>query len=103
MISYGDNVEAARSNYKESIIKENGVVGSRRMMMLNHFKNSLVFETNSINVQGGTRKLQGMTTLHVNEEQDNVGNLVPEEKDMAGYVAFSADYKGPRHHPPKNN
>ncbi|KAL2559406.1 root meristem growth factor 2-like [Forsythia ovata] len=25
------------------------------------------------------------------------------DKDGAGFVAFNADYKGPRHHPPKNN
>lgn len=25
------------------------------------------------------------------------------DKDGAGFVAFNADYKGPRYHPPKNN
>lgn len=29
--------------------------------------------------------------------------LMPTENYRARFVAFNADYKGPRHHPPKNN
>lgn len=29
--------------------------------------------------------------------------LSDEEKNVSGFVAFNADYHGPRHHPPKNN
>lgn len=29
--------------------------------------------------------------------------VATQDKDGPGFVAFNADYKGPRHHPPKNN
>ncbi|CAI9768050.1 unnamed protein product [Fraxinus pennsylvanica] len=29
--------------------------------------------------------------------------VATEDQEGAGFVAFNADYKGPRHHPPKNN
>ncbi|GAA0154322.1 hypothetical protein LIER_12338 [Lithospermum erythrorhizon] len=98
-----ENVEGAnKSNYKECIVKESGVI--RRKMMLNCFKGSHEFATSSMKIQRGTRKLQEKNTPNVKDElQENVGNFVPEEKDVSGYVAFNADYRGPKRHPPKNN
>ncbi|KAG9151915.1 hypothetical protein Leryth_002184 [Lithospermum erythrorhizon] len=103
-----ENVEGAnKSNYKEvtfkvCIVKESGVI--RRKMMLNCFKGSHEFATSSMKIQSGTRKLQEKNTPNVKDElQENVGNFVPEEKDVSGYVAFNADYRGPKRHPPKNN
>ncbi|XP_051122557.1 uncharacterized protein LOC127245612 [Andrographis paniculata] len=47
------------------------------------------------------------TTEEINVVGEKVGRkqriLMSEENYRAQFVAFVADYKGPRHHPPKNN
>jgi Tfp pilus assembly major pilin PilA len=52
--------------------------------------------------------VNGRTSSNISstEEGSNVGySRFPEEDDEAGlgFVAFNADYKAPRHHPPANN
>ncbi|KAM7252046.1 hypothetical protein ACFE04_023929 [Oxalis oulophora] len=48
-----------------------------------------------------SRRFDNLSNGHSND--DNNVNHDPREVDEAGYLAFSADYRAPRHHPPENN
>lgn len=42
-------------------------------------------------------------SLNVIKGQQSMRSLLSKKKELAGYGGFTADYKGPMHHPPKNN
>ncbi|KAJ9163461.1 hypothetical protein P3X46_023127 [Hevea brasiliensis] len=52
----------------------------------------------------GKKKKKKKKNAAVNEEsKPRVSNIPEQLNNEAGFVAFSADYHSPRHHPPKNN
>lgn len=49
-------------------------------------------------------KMETLKEIGVREKYTRKSRmLISRENYQARFVAFNADYKGPRHHPPKNN
>ncbi|XP_016460014.1 uncharacterized protein LOC107783548 [Nicotiana tabacum] len=96
----GSNFATKRCNFIPNserlyIIRENKLSG-RNLAFSEKVKENITVESkqaeNIANVKG-----QEITRTR------RLISLVGDQKKMGGYVVFTADYKLPRHHPPKNN
>nr|XP_009761539.1 PREDICTED: uncharacterized protein LOC104213703 [Nicotiana sylvestris] len=96
----GSNIATKRCNFIPNserlyIIRENKLSG-RNLAFSEKVKENITVESkqaeNIANVKG-----QEITRTR------RLISLVGDQKKMGGYVVFTADYKLPRHHPPKNN
>ncbi|KAK4357959.1 hypothetical protein RND71_023569 [Anisodus tanguticus] len=88
----GSTVATKRCNFvpnREGNIDGVHALSGRKLAYTEEMKENITIEEN---------KQQQKSTANVKGREMN-----EEKKTIDGYVAFTADYKSPRHHPPKNN
>ncbi|XP_019226131.1 PREDICTED: uncharacterized protein LOC109207637 [Nicotiana attenuata] len=106
-ISYqGSNIATKKCNFipnsesnidrmhAAAIIRENKLSG-RKLAFSEKMKENIIEESKQENI--ANVKGQEITRTR------RLISLDGDQKKMGGYVVFTADYKLPRHHPPKNN
>ncbi|XP_022873040.1 root meristem growth factor 2-like [Olea europaea var. sylvestris] len=83
---------SAASN-KEAVLAKTSTAARENMMT----GRKMVFDR--IKMEKATKYRESEANMKISGAE----KVATQDKDGAGFVAFNADYKGPRHHPPKNN
>ncbi|XAR65328.1 hypothetical protein NMG60_11009413 [Bertholletia excelsa] len=75
----------------------------RKAMMIKDIKKLQRMKVKDTSSGTSTSKITSNYSSLEHEKEKDKNVHQSEEVDAQGFVAFNADYRGPRHHPPKNN
>ena len=84
-------------------------VGGRKMALDKVMRRAKVIPqgisagSNQVEVKFGSTQKMTYRGQKVNSKPTSTSHFSAKIDEAAGFVAFNADYRAPRHHPPKNN